>query len=48
VSNHREGSAHTRSHLPPQPNPHSAGRGNLRVPSPRGFVPWRLSDAGRR
>jgi hypothetical protein len=33
------------SHAPSQPIPHSA-RGSLGCPISRGFVPWRLSDAG--
>jgi hypothetical protein len=36
-----------RTHLPPQPNTHSRVRGNS-AHIARGFVPWRLSDAGHR
>src|SRR5262245_62158567 len=37
-----------RTHLPPQPNTHSRVRGNSVSIITRGFVHWRLSDAGHR
>ena len=45
VTDRLEGYGVPRSHLPHQPNPHRGARHSPR-PFPRGFFPWRLSDAG--